>query len=58
MDITPGAKAQKLHRDDKNHHVRHSKVESYQSNRDMLLGLFIPGCDTSREIGATRVVPG
>lgn len=58
MDINPGAKAQKLHRDDKNHHARHAKVETYHKNRDMLLGLFVPGCDTSREIGATRVVPG
>jgi len=24
----------------------------------MLLGLFVPGCDTTKEIGATRVVPG
>ncbi|KAL2833841.1 hypothetical protein BDW59DRAFT_179486 [Aspergillus cavernicola] len=58
MDIHPGAQAQKLHRDDKNHHGRHPRVNSYHSNRDMLLGLFVPGCDTSREIGATRIVPG
>lgn len=58
MDINPGAKSQKLHRDDKNHHARHSKAETYFPNRDMLLGLFVPGCDTSREIGATRIVPG
>jgi ectoine hydroxylase-related dioxygenase (phytanoyl-CoA dioxygenase family) len=58
MDTRPGAQAQKLHRDDKNHHARHQRAETYHANRDMLLGLFVPGCDTSREIGATRIVPG
>lgn len=58
MDIRPGAPAQKLHRDDKNHHARHAKVQEYHENRDMLLGLFVPGCDTTKEIGATRIVPG
>ncbi|KAF2177527.1 hypothetical protein K469DRAFT_602979 [Zopfia rhizophila CBS 207.26] len=58
MDIRPGTKAQKLHRDDKNHHARHAAVPSYHPNRDILLGLFVPGCDTYRENGATRVVPG
>ncbi|KAI9043025.1 phytanoyl-CoA dioxygenase family protein [Aspergillus affinis] len=57
MDIRPGAKAQKLHRDDKNHHARHAPVKAYHRNRDMLLGLFVPGCDSTRAIGATRVVP-
>ncbi|PLB46605.1 hypothetical protein P170DRAFT_466062 [Aspergillus steynii IBT 23096] len=58
MDIHPGAKAQKLHRDDKNHHARHAPAQAYHHNRDMLLGLFVPGCDTTRAIGATRVIPG
>ncbi|KAL1869263.1 hypothetical protein Plec18167_007929 [Paecilomyces lecythidis] len=60
MDIRPGAAAQRLHRDDKNHHARHVRASSYtyEPHRDMLLGLFVPGCDTSKEIGATRVVPG
>ncbi|KAL4883193.1 hypothetical protein BJY04DRAFT_226661 [Aspergillus karnatakaensis] len=58
MDIRPGAQAQRLHRDDKNHHARHAKVSEYHENRDMLLGLFVPGCDTSKEIGATRIIPG
>ncbi|KAL2010337.1 hypothetical protein VTN00DRAFT_6144 [Thermoascus crustaceus] len=60
MDIRPGAAAQRLHRDDKNHHARHTPATSYHysPHRDMLLGLFVPGCDTTREIGATRVVPG
>ncbi|OCK75282.1 PhyH-domain-containing protein [Lepidopterella palustris CBS 459.81] len=58
MDMRPGTLAQKLHRDDKNHHARHTAATTYHANRDMLLGLFVPGCDTSRENGATRVVPG
>jgi ectoine hydroxylase-related dioxygenase (phytanoyl-CoA dioxygenase family) len=58
MDIRPGAPAQRLHRDDKNHHARHAPASKYHKNRDMLLGLFVPGCDTFKEIGATRVVPG
>ncbi|PYH45960.1 uncharacterized protein BP01DRAFT_415450 [Aspergillus saccharolyticus JOP 1030-1] len=58
MDIRPGARAQKLHRDDKNHHARHTRVDAYHTNRDILLGLFVPGCDTRRANGATRVVLG
>lgn len=58
MDTRPEAQAQKLHRDDKNHHARHQKVDAYHANRDMLLGLFVPGCDTTREITTTRIVPG
>ncbi|KAF2644796.1 hypothetical protein P280DRAFT_180115 [Massarina eburnea CBS 473.64] len=58
MDTRPNTPAQKLHRDDKNHHARHSITKSYHPNRDILLGLFVPGCDTFRANGATRVVPG
>lgn len=58
MSIQPGTPAQRLHRDDKNHHARHTPATSYEPNRDMLLGLFVPECDTRRENGATRVVPG
>ncbi|KAL2219948.1 hypothetical protein M432DRAFT_631170 [Thermoascus aurantiacus ATCC 26904] len=56
MGIRPGAAAQRLHRDDKNHHARHTPTKSYhyEPRRDML---FVPGCDTTREIGATRVEP-
>lgn len=56
--IPPGTPAQGLHRDDKNHHFRHKQAESYDHGRDMLLGLFVPGCDTFQANGATRVVPG
>lgn len=58
MSSLPGAKAQELHRDDKNHHARHTKVEKYNKGRDVLLGLFVPSCDTFEANGATRIVPG
>lgn len=56
--IPPGTPAQGLHRDDKNHHHRHQPADRYTRGRDMLLGLFVPGCNTFRANGATRVVPG
>lgn len=58
MSSQPGSKPQELHRDDKNHHARHSPAAKYTKGRDMLFGLFVPSCDTSRANGATRVVPG
>ncbi|OQV09494.1 hypothetical protein CLAIMM_13610 [Cladophialophora immunda] len=58
FDIPPGTSAQGLHRDDKNHHARHSHADKYAKGRDMLLGLFVPACDTIKANGATRVVPG
>ncbi|EXJ87920.1 hypothetical protein A1O1_04847 [Capronia coronata CBS 617.96] len=58
FDIPPGTPAQGLHRDDKNHHARHSRADKYDKNRDMLLGLFVPGCNTSKANGATRIAPG
>lgn len=58
MSSLPGSKAQELHRDDKNHHARHVKAEKYSKGRDILLGLFVPSCDTFKANGATRIVPG
>ncbi|XDG07263.1 hypothetical protein ABKA04_006878 [Annulohypoxylon sp. FPYF3050] len=58
FDIPPGTSAQGLHRDDKNHHAHHPPATEYSRNRDMLLGLFVPGCDTMKANGATRVIPG
>lgn len=58
FDIPPGTPAQGLHRDDKNHHARHSSATKYTVGRDMLLGIFVPACDTFPANGATRVVPG
>ncbi|OTA55417.1 hypothetical protein K449DRAFT_357260 [Hypoxylon sp. EC38] len=58
FDIPPGTPTQGLHRDDKNHHARHVEASHYSQNRDVLLGLFVPGCDTFQANGATRVAPG
>lgn len=58
FDIPPGTQAQGLHRDDKNHHARHHHADEYTKGRDVLLGLFVPGVDTTTANGATRVVPG
>ncbi|EXJ82789.1 hypothetical protein A1O3_06604 [Capronia epimyces CBS 606.96] len=58
FDIPPGTPAQGLHRDDKNHHARHTRTEKYEKGRDVLLGLFVPGCNTSKANGATRIAPG
>ncbi|KAI6084646.1 hypothetical protein F4821DRAFT_167360 [Hypoxylon rubiginosum] len=58
MSSQPGCNAQLLHRDDKNHHARHPKTSKYSKGRDMLLGLFVPACDTFKANGATRIVPG
>lgn len=58
FDILPGTPPQGLHRDDKNHHWRHQKRDQYKRGQDVLLGLFVPGIDTCRANGATRIVPG
>ncbi|KAI0159696.1 hypothetical protein GGR57DRAFT_434830 [Xylariaceae sp. FL1272] len=58
MSSQPGCKAQELHRDDKNHHARHHKATEYTKGRDMLIGLFVPACDTNKANGATRIIPG
>ena len=57
FSIPPGTPAQGLHRDNKNHHARHTHATEYSKGRDMLLGLFVAGCDTVKANGATRVVP-
>ena len=75
FDVMPGTKAQGLHRDDKNHHWRHHRVNSWnedqreanngtarsglgEGRREGLVGLFVPGTDTTASNGATRVIPG
>ncbi|KAF4968688.1 hypothetical protein FSARC_3974 [Fusarium sarcochroum] len=58
MSSQPGSNAQKLHRDDKNHHARHTQATEYTKGRDMLIGIFVPDCDTFKANGATRIVPG
>ncbi|KAL4928786.1 uncharacterized protein BDV17DRAFT_291413 [Aspergillus undulatus] len=42
MDIRPGAQAQKLHHDDKNHHARHTRVETYPESKDKPAPLLPP----------------
>ncbi|KAL1311790.1 hypothetical protein AAFC00_001873 [Neodothiora populina] len=60
MEIGPGGKAQRLHRDDKNYHVDHKDQTQtgYQKHSDVELSFLIPGIDTTIENGATQVIPG
>ncbi|TVY28760.1 Dioxygenase [Lachnellula hyalina] len=60
MEIGPGGKAQRLHRDDKNHHVAHldQTKTGYQVGSDVSLAFLVPGIDTTYENGATLAVPG
>ena len=57
MEIGPGGKAQRLHRDDKNHHVAHldQTKTGYQVGSDVSLAFLVPGIDTTYENGATLV---
>lgn len=57
MEIGPGGKAQRLHRDDKNYHVHHADQTrtGYQKESDVLMGFLIPGVNTTIENGATQV---
>lgn len=57
MEIGPGGKAQRLHRDDKNFHVHHAdQTETgYQKEADVMMAFLIPGVDTTFENGATQV---
>lgn len=58
MAIGPGGKAQRVHRDDKNHHARHVKSDEYVMGNDVLVGLMVPTCKTTVENAATQVIPG
>lgn len=59
MEINPGAKAQRLHRDDKNHHVRHEDMSSgYRLGADTGVAFLVPGVETTIENGATWAIPG
>jgi ectoine hydroxylase-related dioxygenase (phytanoyl-CoA dioxygenase family) len=60
MSIGPGGKAQRLHRDDKNHHVDHMDQTStgYKIGSDVSLAFLIPGVPTTKANGATLVIPG
>ena len=60
FSIGPGAKAQRLHRDDKNYHAAHSDqtTSGYQKGSDIELAFFFPGVKTTRANGATLAIPG
>ena len=56
MEIGPGGKAQRLHRDDKNFHMTHEDQTKtgYKIGSDVELSFLIPGVDTTFENGATQ----
>ncbi|KAL4799767.1 phytanoyl-CoA dioxygenase family protein [Aspergillus venezuelensis] len=60
FDIGPGAKAQRLHRDDKNFHIDHQdQTETgYQIGSDVMMNFMVPGVKTTYENGATLAIPG
>ncbi|KAF2420714.1 PhyH-domain-containing protein [Tothia fuscella] len=58
MDIRPGEKAQKLHRDDFIWQQTHTVQTTYKPGADVGMGLIVAGVDTTAENGATRFVPG
>lgn len=57
MDIRPGALGQRLHRDDKNHHVAHRDMtkSGYLADSDVGMAVLVPGVAATRENGATAV---
>lgn len=57
MDVRAGAAGQRLHRDDKNFHMDHTdRTETgYQRENDLLMGVLIPGVESTKENGATLV---
>lgn len=60
LGIGPGASAQRLHRDDKVHHVDHiDQIKTgYKLGSDVSLACLVPGIDTTFENGATLAIPG
>ncbi|GCB27248.1 uncharacterized protein YJR154W [Aspergillus awamori] len=60
FDIGPGAKAQRLHRDDKNFHVDHEdqSATGYRVGSDVMMAFMVPGIKTTVENGATIAIPG
>ncbi|PVI03273.1 phytanoyl-CoA dioxygenase [Periconia macrospinosa] len=55
--IGHGAPRQWLHRDDMIHGIQHDG-EKYSLANETMLGFMIAGCRTTRENGATMVIPG
>ncbi|GLB06452.1 hypothetical protein AtubIFM57258_001760 [Aspergillus tubingensis] len=60
FDIGPGAKAQRLHRDDKNFHVDHEdqSIMGYRVGSDVMMAFMVPGVKTTVENGATIAISG
>ncbi|RDW69789.1 phytanoyl-CoA dioxygenase family protein [Coleophoma cylindrospora] len=60
MEIGPGGKAQRLHRDDKNHHIEHvdQTKTGYRIGSDLSMAFLVPGIATRYENGATMAIPG
>jgi len=57
MQVGPGGKAQRIHRDDKNFHIDHvdQTKTGYRIGSDLELSFLIPGVATTPENGATLV---
>ena len=57
LDISPGVKAQDLHRDDFIWQQTHTVKEGqgYQMGSDFSMGLLVPGINTIKANGATLV---
>jgi ectoine hydroxylase-related dioxygenase (phytanoyl-CoA dioxygenase family) len=60
MEIGPGGKAQRLHRDDKNWHADHvdQTKTGYRFGSDVMMGFMIPGIRTTRASAGTLAIPG
>ncbi|KAJ9271222.1 hypothetical protein DTO212C5_2572 [Paecilomyces variotii] len=60
IDVRPGAIGQRIHRDDKVHHVDHGDMTStgYKLGSDVSMSLLVPGVESTEENGATLVLPG
>lgn len=57
IDVRPGAIGQRIHRDDKVHHVDHEDMTStgYKLGSDVSMSLLVPGVESTEENGATLV---
>jgi ectoine hydroxylase-related dioxygenase (phytanoyl-CoA dioxygenase family) len=60
FDIGPGAKAQRLHRDDKNFHVDHEDQtkSGYRVGSDVMMSFMVSGVKTTFENWETLAIPG
>lgn len=59
MEISPGEKAQGLHRDDFIwQHTHNSDRNKYEQGSDIGMGIIVPGTQTRYENGATAVSLG